>query len=60
MKQVILIIALLGLALAGILHGSTAQILARTPNPNDILRQVRFEPLEYCDPIVEVKLSEIH
>ena len=45
MKQVILILALLGLAFSGILRGSTADILSRTPNPNDILRQVQFEPL---------------
>jgi hypothetical protein len=61
MKQVILIIALTSLVLAGIVHlpDSTEKILSRTPNPNDILRQVRFEPLEYCEPAVEVKLAEI-
>ena len=45
MKQAILILALLVLAFAGILRGSTADMLSRTPNPNDILRVVPFEPL---------------
>ena len=37
MKQVILVVALVGLALGGILPESTQQILAQTPNPNDVL-----------------------
>jgi hypothetical protein len=60
MKQVILVVALVGLALAGILPDSTEHILAHTPNPNDILRQVRFYPLSYCDPVVEVRLIDVN
>jgi hypothetical protein len=59
MRQFILIVALVSLAVAGILPDSTQQILSHTPNPNDIFRQVSFDPLSYCDPEVEVKLVDI-
>lgn len=42
---VIFILALASLTIAGVLPDSTAEILKRTPNPNDIFKQVSFKPL---------------
>jgi len=46
----LLLAVILSVAFAGIVPGNAAasELLEHTPNPNDILKQVRFGPLDYC------------
>jgi hypothetical protein len=45
---IVLILTLSTVAFAGVLPDSTLQILSHTANPNDIFKEVRFEPLSYA------------
>lgn len=59
MRTSLLVLALLlAVSLAGVVPLSAHELLERTPNPNDVLKQVHFSPLDYCDPEVEVEPSE--
>lgn len=48
LRLAILLIAIASLASAGVLPDSTLKILANTPNPNDIFKQVSFAPLAFA------------
>ena len=56
---ILLLLALVSVSLAGIEHLSAADILSMTPNPNDIVKQVQFNPLNWAEPEIEVSITQI-